>query len=109
MRRLFIAVILVLLSHAMVDAADPLPDIRDINPDLTIPESTDGKLAAGRRIKCFSTTDNKQLYHVLYLPTVGSQTKSIRSSSNGREMEITKIVSVTRVTVRLKEVGWGTA
>ena len=65
MRRLFTALILTLLSHGVVDAADPLPDIRDINPDLTIPESTDGKLAAGRRIKCFSTTDNKQLYHVL--------------------------------------------
>lgn len=50
--------------------AAPTRDIRDVEPDLIVPEVTAGEPAAGRRVRqTLPQYRDTQVYHVLYLPT----------------------------------------
>ncbi len=66
--KLLTAVFIASTSCVSVFAQQRL-DIRDVKPDLTIPNLTEGKPTAGCRVKCFPKFENQELYHVLYLPT----------------------------------------
>ena len=49
---------------AATQAVDPRPDIRSIEPDLTVPDLTEGEPQAGVRVRV-----GAGIYHILYLPT----------------------------------------
>jgi hypothetical protein len=50
--------------------AAALPDISTVPPDLVTPKMTDGKTAAGRRVRMtIEPYKDTQVYHALYLPT----------------------------------------
>lgn len=50
--------------------AAPAPDIRSVQPDLSVPEMTEGPPAPGRRVKQTAPGyENTEVYHTLYLPT----------------------------------------
>lgn len=51
-------------------AAQTVPDIRSVEPDLTVPKVTLGPPAPGRRVRSVLTGWEKtRVYHTLYLPT----------------------------------------
>lgn len=55
---------------AEVRTRDSAPDIRSVEPDLTIPPLSSGEPAPGKRVKITSPEfENTAVYHVLYLPT----------------------------------------
>jgi hypothetical protein len=62
--------ILLVLGVLSAQASAQLPDIATVEPDLVVPELSEGKPAAGKRVKQtlpgFAET---KAYHVLYLPT----------------------------------------
>ena len=64
---------LVLLACCLLcawDAAAGVRDIREVQPDLTIPALEDAPPAAGKRVKTvLNEYAETQVYHVLYLPT----------------------------------------
>ena len=58
------------LLVALTLLAAPPRDIRDVEPDLVVPEVTAGEAAAGRRVKqTLAEYKDTQVYHILYLPT----------------------------------------
>ena len=59
-----------LLAAALSVAAEELPDLRSLPPDLTVPPLTAGAPAPGRRVKATAAEfADTAVYHVLYLPT----------------------------------------
>lgn len=66
----FARALTLLLLCSMCLHAEVLPDIRSVEPDLTVPALSDGAPAAGKRVKL--TLESKKgtgVYNVLYLPT----------------------------------------
>ena len=64
--------VLLLLSGvvALPLAKPDAPDIRTVNPDLTVPKLSSGPAASGRRIKqALPGYEQTKAYHVTYLPT----------------------------------------
>lgn len=69
MKRIVTCIVCLLLPGVNA-AADELPDIRSVAPDLTVPALTADSPAAGRRTKqTLVTWKDTIVYHVLYLPT----------------------------------------
>ena len=59
-----------LLAFSLSLSLRAAPDIRTVKPDLVVPPLSDGKPAAGRRVKqTLPGWQDSKVYHVLYLPT----------------------------------------
>src|SRR5262249_22654106 len=65
------------LLAALPCAAEPLKDLRDVQPDLVVPQMPAGTPAPGKRVKHqlpeFAETD---IFHALYLPINWERGKS---------------------------------
>lgn len=62
--------LLYFLSALLVNAAEPLPEIRSVSPDLITPKMIQAEAAAGKRVKQTATAyQGTEVYHALYLPT----------------------------------------
>lgn len=61
---------LTLLAFALAAPAAELPDLRTVEPDLTVPALTSDAPAAGRRVRMtLAAYRGTEVYHALYLPT----------------------------------------
>ncbi len=61
---------LTLLAFARAASAAELPDLRTVEPDLTVPAMTSDTPAAGRRVRMtLAAYRGTEVHHVLYLPT----------------------------------------
>ena len=61
--------VLAMLVLGQTACAEPAPDIRSVEPDLTVPEMTEGAAAPGSRVKQTAPGyENTQVYHALFLP-----------------------------------------
>ena len=59
-----------MLAFSLSLSLQAAPDIRSVKPDLLVPPLSDGKPAAGRRVKqTLPRWQDSKVYHVLYLPT----------------------------------------
>ena len=65
----FASLAVLYLHLAIAAQAEPLPDIRSIKPDLTVPAMTNGKPAPSHRVRrVLKEYRDTQVHHALYLP-----------------------------------------
>ena len=69
-RKLFLLCVCFLIALSQATVAEESPDIRTVEPDLTVPAMTTETPAAGQRVKMtLAAYRGTEVYHALYLPS----------------------------------------